>query len=73
MHATRAESAHASAGTRGGVGRGEEMFFGEAKERVSGGESNHQKRSLLEVPSMGDRLTKAGCGYVCQSHMKKAS
>lgn len=56
---------------------GEEMFFGEAKERVqffvSGGESNHEKRSLLEVPSMGDRLTKAGCGYVCQSHIKKAS
>ena len=53
------------------------MFFGEAKERVqffvSGRESNHQKRSLLEVPSMGDRLTKAGCRYVCQSHIKKAS
>lgn len=48
-----------------GEGRG---VFGQAKERVQifflGG-SNHQKGSLLKVPSIGNRLTKGGCGYVC--------
>lgn len=69
------ENLHMQAREPGGLGGGRVFWRSEGKGSYSffGGESSHQKRFLLEVPSMGDRLTMEGCGYVCQSHIKKAS
>lgn len=78
-HATRGDSAHASAGTGGGR-RGKRGCFGEAKgigpkKKFRGWGKQRPKEVLLDVPSIMRRLIDPmGLRIrMSQSHIKKAS